>query len=75
MAISRKSPAQLLVQERTGRDLEQLLRELYVERRHSQQEIADALTAAAGTSIARTTVRLWLDQLGITRDERPAVAL
>ena len=70
-----KSPAQLLVQERTGREIGELLRDLYVEKRHSQQEIADALTKASGTSIARSTVKLWLGDLGITREDRPAVAL
>ena len=39
----RKTPLQLLVQERTGRVVEELLRELYVERRHTDQEIAALL--------------------------------
>jgi hypothetical protein len=39
----RKSDAQLLVEERTGRELEELLRELYVDRGHSQDAIAAAL--------------------------------
>lgn len=64
-----KSHAQLLVQERTGREVSELLRELYVEKRHSQQEIAAAL------SLSRSAVRLWLDEYGITRDERAPVTL
>ncbi len=57
------------VQERTGREVGDLLRELYVDKRHSQQEIADAI------GVSRSAVRLWLGQFGITRDDRPAVAL
>ena len=48
---------------------ERLLRELYVERRHSQQEIAQAL------GVHRMTVADWLREYGITRDDRPAVSL
>jgi arginine repressor len=69
-----KSHAQLLVQERTERDLEELLRELYVEKRHSQQEIAAALTAK-GVKVSRSAVKEWLADFGITRDDRPAVTL
>lgn len=75
MEPRRKSHAQLLVQERTGRDVETLLRELYVEARHSQQEIADALTERAGASISRSSVREWLREYGITRDDRAGVSL
>lgn len=69
MTAEGKSHAQLLVEERTGRDLEELLRELYVQRRHSQGEIATAL------GVSRPAVSLWLREHGITREERPAVAL
>ncbi len=71
-----KSHAQVLVEERTSRSLPELLRELYVERRHSQDEIARALTAKVQpASISRATVSDWLREYGITRDDRPAVAL
>lgn len=74
MTDGRKSHAQLLVEERTGRQVDELLRELYVEKRHSQQAIADALSAK-GARVSRALVSEWLRDLGITRDERPAVAL
>lgn len=64
-----KSHAQLRVQERTGRDLEELLRELYLERRHSQEEIARAC------DVNRMTIAAWLTEFGISREDRPAVAL
>lgn len=69
MGDGHKSHAKALVRERTGRDIPELLRELYVERRHNQDEIADAL------GVHRLTVGLWLREYGITRDDRPAVAL
>lgn len=75
MDTDRKSHAQLLVEERTGRRLEELLRDLYVDKRHSQEEIAEALSAKIGTDISRGAVKLWLKTCGITRDDRPAVAL
>lgn len=64
-----KSRAEQVVEQRTGRDLAELLRELYVEQRHTQEDIAEAL------GVHRLTVVRWLRQLGITRDDRPAVAL
>lgn len=69
MDAERKSHAQLLVEERTGRQLDELLRDLYISRRHTQEEIAEAL------KVSRPTVKNWLAELGISRDERPAVAL
>lgn len=75
MTDNGKSHAQLLVEERTGREIGELLRDLYVARRHSQQEIANALSTAARTTVSRSTVKSWLEDLGITRDDRPAVAL
>jgi DNA-binding CsgD family transcriptional regulator len=66
MANSRKSAAQRLVQARTGRDLADHLRELYVAQRLTDQEIADQL------DVARSTVRGWRNQLGIDRSERKA---
>jgi transposase len=64
-----KSYAQVLVEERTGRPLDELLRELYLDRRHSQEEIARAL------QVSRASISTWLREYGITRDARPAVAL
>lgn len=70
MARGGKSYAKETVRARTGREVdEQFLRELYIDRRHSQQEIATAW------GVSRETVKSWLAQYGITRDERPAVAL
>ena len=69
MNDGRKSYAKEMVRRTTGREPEDLLRELYVERRHSQQEIAIAL------GIGRMTVSQWLAEYGISRDDRPAVAL
>ena len=78
MSTRRKSYAEALVQVSTGRSTEDLLRELYVEKRHSQEEIAEALNAqlsAHDVEISRATVSSWLAKYGITRDDRPAVAL
>jgi len=69
MAHRDKSYAKRLVRERTGREPDDLLRELYVERRHSQEEIAEAL------GVSRSAVSGWLREYGITRDARPPVAL
>lgn len=49
----------------TGRDPEELLRELYVRDLRSQQEIADAL------GVSRSLVSKWLADFNITRPERP----
>jgi len=65
----RKNHAKVSVQARTGRQVDELLRELYVEKRHTQQEIADAI------GVHRRTVEAWLLEYGITRDARPAVSL
>lgn len=67
----RKSYAELLVTERTGRDLEGLLRELYVEKRHSDSEIATAL----GIGVTRAAVQQWRAKYGITREDRPPVVI
>ena len=64
-----KSYAKEAVAARTGRDVGELLRDLYVTKRHSAQEIADAL------DVSRMTVVTWLREYGINRDDRPAVAL
>lgn len=64
-----KTFAQKAVQASTGREPDDLLRELYVQKRHSQEEIARAL------GVSRTTIQAWLREYGITRDERPPVDL
>lgn len=64
-----KSRTEQVVERRTGRNLAELLRELYVERRATQEEIAGTL------GVHRVTVTRWLQDYGITRDDRPAVAL
>jgi DNA-binding MarR family transcriptional regulator len=70
MHMSRKTPnmthAQELVTLRTGRDLAELLRELYVDKARSQVEIAEEL------QVTRVTVAMWLREFGISRDDRPA---
>lgn len=67
--MTSKSFAQMVVEQRTGRQITELLRELYVQKRHSQQEIASAL------GVSRATISDWLREYSITRDDRPAVAL
>ncbi len=59
------SPSRKLVAVSTGRDVDELLRELYVVRRYNKSEIARSL------SVSRETVRLWLLEAGIQRDEIP----
>jgi DNA invertase Pin-like site-specific DNA recombinase len=59
--VVNKSATQELVRERTGRDPIELVRELYVDRRHSDQEIADAL------GVNRVTVSRWRRDNGISR--------
>lgn len=57
----RKTPLQLLVQERTGRVLEELLRELYVDKGRTDSEIAQAI------GVTRAVVQQWRSQMGIKR--------
>ena len=64
-----KSYAKEMVRRSTGREIPDLLRELYVEKRHSQEEIARAL------DINRMTVGAWLSEYGISRLDRHAVSL
>ena len=63
------SYAKELVRRSTGRDIEPLLRDLYVDRRHSQQAIADAI------GVSRTAVSHWLREYGISRNHRAPVSL
>ena len=58
--------AQALVTLRTGRDLPELLQEMYVDRGLSQVAIAAEL------GVTRLTVAMWLRQFGV---ERPVAAL
>ncbi len=69
MPMPNKSYAKEMVRRVHGREPEDLLRKLYVDERHSQEEIAEALGLSA------ETVSRWLREYGITRDDRPAVAL
>ena len=64
-----KSRAEQVVEARTGRALPELLRELYVDERRTQQEIADAI------GVHRITVLGWLRDFDITRTDRPALEL
>lgn len=57
----RKSHARDAVQLRTGRDVDELLRELYVERGYNFVEIGKAL------GVSRELVRQWVDQAGLKR--------
>lgn len=59
-----KSYAQEVVRKSTGRDVGELLRELYVDQRRSQEEIAKALNVSRGAIVA------WLTEYGISRDDR-----
>lgn len=67
MTRPRKSYAKETVRDRTGREVVDLLRDLYIARRHSQQEIADAL------GVSRELVKQWLAEYGISREDRPPV--
>ena len=69
MANGSKGYAKEAVALRTGREIESLLREMYLERRYSQQEIADAL------SVSRSLVMEWLAEFQISRADRPPVVL
>jgi hypothetical protein len=73
--VPAQSDLQLLVQERTGRDIETLLRELYVEKRHSDQEIADAFSRAINADMTRATVQQWRERFGISGDDRAPLEL
>ena len=69
MTEDRKSHAKELVRRTTGREVEDVLRELYVVKRHSQEEIAGAL------GVHRMTISLWLREYGISRDDRQALEI
>lgn len=61
-----KSTAQQLVEARTGRAVEDQLRELYIDRRFTDQEIGDLLL------VSRATIVAWRKQFGIDRAARKA---
>lgn len=67
--MPRKDYAAETVRLRTGREVPDLLHELYVEQRHSQREIADAI------GVSRSQVALWLKAHGISRFDRAPVNL
>jgi hypothetical protein len=72
---SSRTALQYLVEAKTERELEAMLRELYVERRHTDAEIAKALSAAVGFEISRASISLWRDQFGISADDRPGISI
>lgn len=74
MTDDRKSHAKNAVRIATGREVPDLLRELYVDKRHSQKEIAVGL-AKLGVSVHRMTINAWLAEYGISRDDRPAIEI
>lgn len=67
MPMLRNAPnrthAQSLVTLRTGKPVEDVLRDMYLERRLSQAEIAAEL------GITRVTVAMWLREFGIERPD------
>lgn len=63
------SATKTLVRLRTGRDVPELLRELYLDRGKSDREIAEAI------GVDRVTVNKWRREYGIRRDERPPIVL
>lgn len=63
----RKTYAKEAVQARIGRDVDDFLREMYVDRRYNLTEISKAL------GVSRETVRQWLLDNGVTRDDRPGL--
>lgn len=69
MNAERKTWSKEAVRLRTGRDADELVKELYVEKRYSQQEIATAL------GVSRSLIAKWLSDQGLGRDDRdPLVA-
>ena len=62
-----RTHAQQLVTLRTGRDVADLLRDLYVSQGLSQEAIASEL------GLTRNTVAMWLREFRIARDDRRVV--
>lgn len=67
--MAQTSHAKELVRRRTGLDVPELLRTLYVDQGHSQEEIAEAI------GVHRITVGIWLREYGLTRPGRPPIEL
>ncbi len=65
MRTKSRTFAQETVALRTGRDPEELIRELYVEKRLSDREIGTAI------GVPRALVAAWRSKWGISRDDRP----
>jgi len=63
-----RTHAQQLVSLRTGREVPDALRDLYISQGLSQEDIAREW------GITRNTVAMWLREYGISRDERQAIA-
>jgi DNA-binding CsgD family transcriptional regulator len=63
-----RTHAQQLVTLRTGREVADLLRDLYVSQGLSQEAIAQ------GLGVTRNTVAMWLREYGISRVDRQVVA-
>lgn len=53
----------------SGRDVPELIRELYVEKKFSDREIAEAV------GVHRVTVTNWRAEWGIAREDRAGVSL
>lgn len=64
MAEGSKTYSLKAVQARTKRDPEELLRELYVDKRYSQAEIAVAL------GVSRSLIAKWMGEFGISDADR-----
>lgn len=62
--MERKSHARILVTRSTGREIPDLLRELYIDQRRTQSEIAVHL------GVSRPTIGKWLEEFGIERADR-----
>lgn len=75
MRHMRKNSTLELVRRSTGRDPQELIRELYIDQRLSDQEIAAALSAKADYPIGRAAIQAWRTSWAISRDARPPVTL
>lgn len=64
-----KSASQRVIEKAYKMPVDALLRDLYVDKRHTDQEIGDAL------GVTRAAVQQWREQYGITREDREPVEL